>query len=96
MKRKELLAIVALGEDSRRQFKADVTNPDSLAADLVAFSNSSGGVILVGVADNGTVRGLSPEDVRRINQIIPMRRRSICAAPFPRRRRTCRYPAGGW
>ena len=36
-----LKAQVALGEDSRRQFKRDVTNVDGLAA----FANSEGGVI---------------------------------------------------
>jgi ATP-dependent DNA helicase RecG len=70
MKRDDLLAMVALGEDSRRQFKADVTNADSLAADLVAFSNSSGGVMLIGIADDGAVRGLNSADVRRINQLV--------------------------
>lgn len=36
---------VALGEDSRRQFKRDATNADSLAAEMAAFANSEGGVI---------------------------------------------------
>ena len=67
---KELRQVVALGEDSGRQFKADVTNPDSLAAELVAFSNSQGGTILIGVADDGTLAGLSAQDVRRVNQLI--------------------------
>lgn len=70
MTRDELFAIVARGEDSGRQFKADVTNADSLAADLVAFSNSSGGVMLIGVVDDGTAAGLGQADVRRINQIV--------------------------
>jgi ATP-dependent DNA helicase RecG len=70
MTRDELLAIVARGEDSGRQFKADVTNADSLAADFVAFSNSSGGLLLIGVADDGTAAGLAHSDVRRINQIV--------------------------
>jgi len=70
MTRDELFAIVLRGEDSGRQFKADVTNADSLAADLVAFSNSSGGVMLIGVADDGTAAGLGQADVRRINQIV--------------------------
>ena len=70
MNRDELRKMVALGEDSRRQFKADVTNADSLAADLVAFSNSSGGTMLIGVADYGGIRGMSGADVRRINQLI--------------------------
>jgi ATP-dependent DNA helicase RecG len=70
MNRDELLTMVTLGEDSRRQFKADVTNADSLAADLVAFSNSSGGLMLIGITDDGTAQGLNAGDVRRINQII--------------------------
>ena len=70
MNRNELLKAVALGEDSRRQFKADVNNPDSLAADLVAFSNSNGGTLFIGVTDDGALKGLAPADVRRINQLI--------------------------
>ena len=70
MNRGELLTLVALGEDSWRQFKANITNADSLAADLVAFSNSSGGVVLIGIADNGTLPGLTSADVRRLNQLI--------------------------
>jgi len=70
MNRRGLQQLVRLGEDSSRQFKADVTNPDSLAAELVAFSNSRGGTILIGVADDGTLVGLSAQDVRRINQLI--------------------------
>ena len=70
MNKRGLQQLVRLGEDSSRQFKADVTNPDSLAAELVAFSNSRGGTILIGVADDGTLVGLSAQDVRRINQLI--------------------------
>ena len=70
MRKRELERLVRLGEDSSRQFKADVTNADSLAAELVAFSNSRGGTILIGVADDGTMVGLSAQDVRRLNQLI--------------------------
>jgi ATP-dependent DNA helicase RecG len=67
---KELKARIALGEDSRRQFKKDVSNIDSLAAEMAALANSTGGVILLGVADNGSVAGLKPTDVARLNQMI--------------------------
>lgn len=36
----ELQSQISLGEDSRRQFKRDVTNVDSLAAEMAAFANS--------------------------------------------------------
>ena len=70
MNREELKRLVALGEDSGRQFKADIRNPDSLASDLVAFSNGAGGVVLIGVADDGSLPGLDSEDVHRVNQLI--------------------------
>jgi len=66
----ELKSQVALGEDSRRQFKQDMTNTDSLAAEMAAFSNAEGGVIYLGVADDGSLPGLSRADVARLNQLI--------------------------
>ena len=66
----ELQAQIALGEDSRRQFKRNVTNVDSLAAEMAAFANSEGGTIFLGIADDGSLLGLSRADVVRINQLI--------------------------
>ena len=66
----ELLDMIQSGEDSRRQFKKNVTNADSLAADMVAFSNGVGGKILIGVNDDGSIAGLSGEDIRRLNQLV--------------------------
>ena len=62
--------ILPRGEDSRHQFKQNITNPESVAGDLVAFSNSKGGMIIIGVNDQGTVVGLSADDIRRINQLV--------------------------
>lgn len=70
METSELIEVISRGEDSRHQFKADFTNADSLAAELVAFSNTAGGKILIGVNDDGSVGGLSPVDVGRLNQLI--------------------------
>jgi ATP-dependent DNA helicase RecG len=66
----ELLQIIAIGEDSQHQWKRDFTNADSLAAEMVAFSNGNGGTILIGVDDTGAITGLSGDDVRRLNQLI--------------------------
>lgn len=66
----ELQAEVALGEDSTRQFKVDVRNAESLAAEMAAFANANGGTIFIGVADDGTIPGLTAEDVGRLNQLI--------------------------
>jgi len=66
----ELLEIIRRGEDSKHQFKANVTNEISLAQEMVAFSNSGGGTIFVGVSDDGTFSGLTIEDMRRLNQLV--------------------------
>ena len=70
METTELIDILSRGEDSRHQFKADVTNADALAGEIVAFSNTAGGRIFIGVNDDGSVRGLSGADVARLNQLV--------------------------
>jgi ATP-dependent DNA helicase RecG len=61
---------IAAGEDSTRQFKADVRNAESLASEMVAFANSDGGTLFIGVADDGSIPGLTGKDVSRVNQLI--------------------------
>jgi predicted HTH transcriptional regulator len=65
-----LLDALRRGEDSRQQFKADVTNVDALAAELVAFANAVGGRLIIGVDDRGEVRGLTRDDIARLNQLV--------------------------
>lgn len=77
-----LLAEVGLGEDSTRQFKVDVRNAESLAAELVAFANAQGGVILIGVADDGSAPGLEPHDIARINQLISNAASQLVRSPL--------------
>jgi len=70
METTELIDLLSRGEDSRQQFKADMTNADALAAEIVAFSNTAGGRIFIGVNDDGSVRGLTGADIARLNQLI--------------------------
>ena len=37
---------------------------------MAAFANSEGGIIFLGVADDGQLLGFTPEDIRRLNQLI--------------------------
>lgn len=65
-----LMAEAAAGEDSTRQFKSKITNVDALAAEMAAFANASGGVIFIGVQDDGTVSGIPAKEVPATNQLI--------------------------
>ena len=78
----DLRAQIALGEDSSRQFKVDSRNAESLAAEMAAFANSAGGTIFVGVADDGTLPGLAPDDVSRINQLISNAASQLVRSPL--------------
>ena len=66
----ELLDTLKRGEDSRHQFKRAVKNEAELAEDFVAFSNGDGGEIFVGVADDGSVTGLTPREIADLNKCI--------------------------
>lgn len=66
----EIKQEISLGEDSSRQFKVKLNNPTHIALEMCAMSNSSGGVIYVGVKDDCTIEGLSPEEIRKFNSWI--------------------------
>ena len=51
--------MIANGENSGIEFKRDVLQNHELARELVAFSNLEGGMVLLGVDDDGTVAGLT-------------------------------------
>ena len=67
----ELLDIVSTLETSKVQFKEKMPHSDSIAAEMAAFSNSMGGVILFGVKDKtGDIIGLSYEEIHKYSQSI--------------------------
>jgi ATP-dependent DNA helicase RecG len=59
----ELLEIIKNGESSGVEFKRDVIENHALARELVAFSNFHGGIVLLGVEDDGTISGLTRPDL---------------------------------
>lgn len=61
--RVELLELINNGENSGIEFKRDVIDNRSLAKELVAFSNLSGGAVLLGVEDDGSISGLTRQSL---------------------------------
>jgi ATP-dependent DNA helicase RecG len=67
----EVINLIAGGETSSVQFKLNVTNATSIAQEMVAFANTKGGYILIGVNDKtGEVDGLAFPDIQRINNLL--------------------------
>ena len=57
--RTELLEIISNGESSGVDFKRDTLQNYALAKVLVSFSNLGGGMVLLGVEDDGSITGLT-------------------------------------
>ncbi len=71
METQEILGIISGGETSKVQFKQDVNNAVSISQEIVAFANSSGGSIIIGVNDKtGDIIGLTFQDIQRINNLL--------------------------
>ncbi|MEI8294567.1 MAG: RNA-binding domain-containing protein [bacterium] len=64
----ELRNQILLGEDSTRQFKREPSTDAKMAGEIVAFANSGGGRIFVGVEKDGTISGLSGEEAEEVGE----------------------------
>ncbi|PSR05217.1 MAG: ATP-binding protein, partial [Bacteroidetes bacterium SW_8_64_56] len=58
MTRRELEQLVALGEGISVEFKRRVPQPERIAKELIALTNTHGGRIVLGVDDDGTIHGI--------------------------------------
>ncbi len=65
MTKDELLELIANGESSGVEFKRDDVRPERLAREVVAFANFQGGRILLGVDDDGAIRGIQRPGLER-------------------------------
>lgn len=62
MNRAEVIELIRNGENSGVEFKRDDVRPASLAKEMSALLNFEGGLILLGVEDDGTISGLKNRD----------------------------------
>ncbi|MGV3560416.1 AlbA family DNA-binding domain-containing protein [Larkinella arboricola] len=59
--RYNLAELIAQGEGTRLEFKSTIHTAYRIARTLTAFSNTSGGLLIVGVSDDGRVSGVESE-----------------------------------
>jgi len=60
---KDLLERISHGENSGVEFKRDGIKPELLAKEIVALANHRGGMILIGVEDDGTICRIQRDDL---------------------------------
>jgi predicted HTH transcriptional regulator len=54
--------LIKEGENQHLDFKFEISDSRKIARTLVAFSNSDGGTLLIGVKDNGKIAGVRSEE----------------------------------
>jgi len=54
--------LIAEGEHQQQDFKFEITNSRKIAKTLVAFANTDGGRLLIGVKDNGKISGIKTDE----------------------------------
>ena len=59
---REIKRLVYQGENGTVEFKRKIVHPEKVIREVVAFANTNGGYLLVGVDDNQTIPGLKYPD----------------------------------
>ena len=83
MNRSELAELVRNGESSGVEFKRDDVRPERLAREIAALLNFEGGHVLLGVDDDGAVRGLTRPPQRTEEWVMEVARSHVRPAAIP-------------
>jgi predicted HTH transcriptional regulator len=59
---KHVANLIRQGEHQQLDFKHSISDSKRLARSLVAFANTQGGTLLIGVKDNGNISGVNSEE----------------------------------
>ncbi|WP_234733278.1 AlbA family DNA-binding domain-containing protein [Tellurirhabdus bombi] len=57
----DVAALIKQGEGVQLEFKATIHSPNRIARTLTAFSNTGGGLLVVGISDDGRIVGVESE-----------------------------------
>lgn len=60
--------LIKNGESKTLEFKENIT--DSVINSVVAFANTTGGKILIGISDNGDVKGIDENNIFKVKDSL--------------------------
>ncbi len=83
MNNNHVKTLISEGENSQIEFKSEAVSNESLAIVMTAFLNGQGGVILLGVEDDGTITGIEGSLDKKMNAINHIAQNSVKPAIIP-------------
>ena len=81
LRRHELLEIIEGGENLETEFKLHFSSSEKIAKEIVAFANTSGGIIIFGVDDYKKIIGVQSE--KEEAELFQIAATEFCEPPVP-------------
>ena len=83
MNKTDLLGLIVSQQNSRVEFKRDDCHPDDLTKEMSALLNLAGGVILLGVEDDGQITGLTKSQREAKEWVMNIARNNLQPTAIP-------------
>ena len=80
MKARDLLELIEEGENSTCEFKRKFSTPEKIARELIAFANTKGGYLIIGVDDDKGIVGVESEKTEA--ELISNAALNFCEPPI--------------
>jgi predicted HTH transcriptional regulator len=79
MNRKKILELIEMGEGLHVEYKQRFSTHEKIAKSIIAFANTSGGVILIGVDDDKSIYGIESE--KSDTELVKETAEKFCVPP---------------
>lgn len=93
----QLRLLVSHGEGASLEFKRKATFPQKIVREMIAFANTKGGILLIGIGDDGSLAGLKhPEDelhvmTEALKKVRPSMQYNVTLVPIANSRTVIQY-----
>ncbi len=93
----QLRLLVSHGEGASLEFKRKATFPQKIVREMIAFANTKGGILLIGIGDDGSLAGLKhPEDemhvmTEALKKVRPSMQYNVTLIPIANARMVIQY-----
>lgn len=93
----QLKLLVSRGEGASLEFKRKATFPEKIIREMIAFANTKGGIVLIGIGDDGSLAGVKhPEDElhvmkKALKKVRPSLQYDITIIPIGNSRTVIQY-----